>query len=459
MKAWKTLVFIFSIIAVLAGISSVFPQDGLKVSPSVTFHFPSITDIAGEDPAVTAAARAEDERLAAERLAWENDYAAFFNSAPSRFFLPGDDLTFFDDLFEAFEDAGRKRMRIVHYGDSQIEMDRMSDVIRDSLQGRFGGMGPGLVPFKDSYYTRTICSVTSGAFSRYACFGLDSAQRASHGRYGPRFEMARSFGDVHSSFYPNKTNTLRSRRFNTLTVVSRNESGRLTLRCSGRVQEQESGTDTRFTRFELPEETERARLDVSGDAELYGVMLDGRTGVCLDNIGMRGCSGTVFAGVSSRQLKDYFTGENVRLIIFQFGGNAMPAINSDRAASLYARSLVRHLEALKSMAPSARIVFVGPSDMATMHNGRLQTYPKLPALVDSLKTVSAECGAAYWDFYSAMGGSGSIIAWNKARPQLAASDYVHLTNRGVDEIGKMFYQSLMKYYDYYLWRKRNGAGL
>ena len=41
----------------------------------------------------------------------------------------------------------------------------------------------------------------------------------------------------------------------------------------------------------------------------------------------------------------------------------------------------------------------------------------------------------------------------KARPQLAGTDYVHFTPRGAEAMGKMFFESLMLYYDYYRLRR------
>ena len=103
--------------------------------------------------------------------------------------------------------------------------------------------------------------------------------------------------------------------------------------------------------------------------------------------------------------------------------------------------------------PDAAILFIGPSDMSTSVNGRMQTYPHLPMMVDSLKAAALNSGAAYWDLYQAMGGKDSMVKWVKARPQLAGTDYVHFTPRGAEAMGKMFFESLMLYYDYYRLRR------
>lgn len=92
--------------------------------------------------------------------------------------------------------------------------------------------------------------------------------------------------------------------------------------------------------------------------------------------------------------------------------------------------------------------------MSTSIQGKMQTYPQLPMLVDSLKAAATNSGAAFWDMYSAMGGQGSMKKWVEQDPPLAGSDYVHFTPAGAEKVGGMLYESLMLYYKYYQLRKK-----
>ena len=47
-------------------------------------------------------------------------------------------------FFKKLENAKTKKVRIMHYGDSQIEGDRISGRLRERLQKEFGGNGAGL---------------------------------------------------------------------------------------------------------------------------------------------------------------------------------------------------------------------------------------------------------------------------------------------------------------------------
>ncbi len=97
----------------------------------------------------------------------------FLKYNPNRIWLPNDDYTYLDDLFHLFESAKKenKTYRIMHYGDSQIEMDRISSIIREHLQGIFGGNGNGLVPAIQSVATYSLVQSASGALTRYTLIG------------------------------------------------------------------------------------------------------------------------------------------------------------------------------------------------------------------------------------------------------------------------------------------------
>ena len=169
---------------------------------------------------------------------------------------------------------------------------------------------------------------------------------------------------------------------------------------------------------------------------------------------MRGCAGLVFTSISSEQLRRFYRDENVRLIILQYGGNSVPYTTSTKAVSNYAQAMRKQIAYLQKMAPEARIVLIGPSDMSTLVKGKRQTYPILPEYIDSLRANTNAAGAAYWDLYGAMGGWNSMVDWVNATPPLAGSDHVHFTRRGSEKVGEMFSDALLLYYDHYKLRKR-----
>ena len=105
----------------------------------------------------------------------------------------------------------------------------------------------------------------------------------------------------------------------------------------------------------------------------------------------------------------------------------------------------------RQMAPEARIIFIGPSDMATVDStGVVSSYNVLPEVVQTLKEAANQSGAAFWNMYEAMGGKGSMAKW--VRSGLAGSDYVHFSPGGAKKMAHMLYETLQFYYKFYRFR-------
>jgi hypothetical protein len=120
--------------------------------------------------------------------------------------------------------------------------------------------------------------------------------------------------------------------------------------------------------------------------------------------------------------------------------------------STYCRSIGKQIDYIHRCCPGAKILFVGTSDMSTRHKGNLQTYPMLPALIDSLAATAVGHNAAYWSIYHAMGGWNSMVNWNKKG--LAGSDYIHFSQQGADKMGAKLAQALADNYQLFLLRRR-----
>lgn len=456
MNRGRILIFIWAVIALLALVCAIFPSEGLEVG-AVTLRFPSLERIMvgedGEDGPSPEELMLERERaIAGARL---ETLETYFREDPARFILPDSNFTYFDRFFDALDRASRRSVRIMHYGDSQIEEDRISSVIRSELQKRFGGGGPGLVP-ASTYYSFTSTQTATADPPRYIVFG--EGNRTKGGLYGPAGSFRRLAGSMKINMRANQTKQRPPRpvtTFNRVTLLSGNVRSRLIAECGGVKDTVPAGTPGLVrSRFDLPDSTSKATLSVSGSADLFGVMMDCSTGVCLDNIAMRGCSGDIFTRMDEGQLCDFWRGENVGMILLQFGGNMVPFTKTPKAISEYKAKLETQIRRVRKLAPRAAVVLVGPSDMSTSRGGRMQTYAHLPMFVDSLKAAASDCGIAYWDIYSAMGGSNSMVKWVHSNPQLAGDDYVHFTPRGAQKIGELFVGSLMLYYEGYKNRRQ-----
>lgn len=423
-----------------------FPEDGL----TLTLKFPSLKEVMGEEEEVEEPEISVEEILAmnektAEIAAEKDSLVKFFNTSPTRFYLPNDDLKFFDPLFKELENADKKRVRILHYGDSQLEEDRMTFIIRDTLQSMFGGDGQGMMPAR-THNTFSMAGGASGSITRYMIFAPD--RRSGGNKYGPFGDFVRLYGSVRLNYRQSKREDVKRRLFNEVTVVAGNTSGKgLAVTLGDSTIRFNAGESLVRAVFSVPDSSDKVSLSISGNGDLYGVLMDNKTGVAVDNIPMRGCSGTIFTAMNADQLRSYYEQENVRLIFLQYGGNCVPVISNTKHVSNYCNTIRKQINYIQGLAPNAKIVFIGPSDMYS------RTRPMIPHLVDSLKSTANSCGAAYWDIYGAMGGKYSMSKW--VSKGLAASDYIHFSSKGSKLMASNIADSFKLYYEYYLWRKEN----
>ena len=422
-----------------------FPEDGL----TLTLKFPSLKEVMGEEeveePEVSVEEILAMNEKTAEIAAEKDSLVKFFNTSPTRFYLPNDDLKFFDPLFKELENADKKRVRILHYGDSQLEEDRMTFIIRDTLQSMFGGDGQGMMPAR-THNTFSIAGGASGSITRYMIFAPD--KRSGGNKYGPFGDFVRLYGSVRLNYRQSKREDVKRRLFNEVTVVAGNTSGKgLAVTLGDSTIRFNAGESLVRAVFSVPDSSDKVSLSISGNGDLYGVLMDNKTGVAVDNIPMRGCSGTIFTAMNADQLRSYYEQENVRLIFLQYGGNSVPVISNTKHVSNYCNTIRKQINYIQGLAPNAKIVFIGPSDMYS------RTRPMIPHLVDSLQSTANSCGAAYWDIYGAMGGKYSMSKW--VSKGMAASDYIHFSSKGSKLMASNIADSFKLYYEYYLWRKEN----
>ena len=188
MKARQVLFFLLGVFALLGIGWMAFPADGVNVG-GMTLRFASyekmVREASEEKVDVDSVLNAVSSRFAMQQDTL-SFYRSFFRENPDRIYLPGDDYTFFDPVFRSFERARHsgKTVRVAHYGDSQIELDRISSDLREALQTRFGGSGTGMFPALTTIPSASISRSSSGGFAFYTMYGDSTTVRAGHNRYG-----------------------------------------------------------------------------------------------------------------------------------------------------------------------------------------------------------------------------------------------------------------------------------
>jgi lysophospholipase L1-like esterase len=176
---------------------------------------------------------------------------------------------------------------------------------------------------------------------------------------------------------------------------------------------------------------------------VYGISLESRTGVAVDNVAARGAAGYEFRKADQAVLGAMFNDLDVELLILQYGGNVIPNLKSAEEAAQYGRFFGAQIARFKKMIPGVAVIVIGPSDMSIKEGEDMVTRPFLEEVRDAMKTNALAQGAVFWDMYAAMGGRNSMVSWVTANPPLAATDYTHFSPQGAKKVGELFYTALI----------------
>lgn len=431
----KTIaMFVVSCMLLLAGVCAFFPVDGIQIG-ATELKMTSLTDIIGGNTQrdVTEEEEEEATTLTATTLTIGEPIVTpdtTISDTIADTHIPSE-YNYLTAFYQSLCQTDSSQVRVVHYGDSQLEGDRMTKELRQALQVRFGGGGVGLIPLHQTIPSQCISqtleingepqSANSGP-QRYMAYGPKRFRRDKN-LYGPMAQVA----VLNDTILPGSEDVT----LHLSTYKKGLESYFNQIRIFG----------TRDSLIRVKDSTSRYNLRLKYEGDIYGISLETRTGVIVDNIPMRGCAGTIFTSIHAKELRHFFSTTNTRLIILQFGGNVMPYAKDAEAIHKYAERLRRQIRYIQSCAPQASILFIGPSDMLHKVNGELVSYPLLPTMDTILHQMVNEENAAYWSLYEAMGGEGAMKHW--IQMGWAGNDGVHFTRKGANRAGDLLTEWLM----------------
>ncbi|WP_194768679.1 lipase [Tamlana sp. I1] len=352
--------------------------------------------------------------------------------------------------------------RIIHYGDSQLEGDRISAYVRNRLQGLYSGNGPGFVPIVQVYEQISNDVVPSENWTRHAYFDR-RADLFEHKKYGAYTSLSR-FTQVYDSINDALLDSLpttkasiyigvpskpynRLKKFTRIGLHYGNSVTPTTINVYNNgnlIKTDQLINDGNYHKYAInfPETPTALKIELESkiSPDFYGLTLDGEKGINLDNVAMRGSAGTVFAGANSQVFAQMYKALDPKLLIFQYGGNSVPYFKDSLHVKKYVGYLKNHVNWVKRKSNDASVLFIGPGDMSTTQNGEMVTYPLLPYLNETLKEVFTKDGVAYWSIYEAMGGKNSMPYWVDQR--LAGNDYTHFSPSGTKIISEILFLSL-----------------
>ena len=344
---------------------------------------------------------------------------------------------------DSLQNGTRRKVNVVHIGDSHIQADIFSGRMRSLLQNSeaFGNGGRGLVfpyPLARTNNPWNYKVTSSGVWS-----GFKNVQYAENCNWGLAGIVAETSDS--SATFSIQNNSVPVSKVRVFYPVQDLTQFSVSVQAAGVVYQPLRIDMLGFAEFVFAEEVTEVQVLLQKKFTrqkhftLQGISLENeRPGVVYSSLGVNGAEVISFLR-SSNAFENNLTALNPDLIIISLGTN--DAYGKNFNPEKFKQNYGTLLQRIRKAAPRASVLLTTPGD-----NYRQRKYPNYHNVKATAKIyeLAEETGCAVWNFYHVMGGLRSVVKWQLNG--LAAKDKVHLTGKGYRLQGDLLFEALMKGY-------------
>ena len=358
---------------------------------------------------------------------------------------------FFESLYQ-LQFSGDRKINIVHIGDSHIQADYMTAVIRRNFQTHFGNAGRGLiVPLRVAQTNEPNNFKTSSnvVWKSKRCVFPD--QPLPIGIGGVTIETSNAqaaldiyMNDLWQDYSFNALTLFYQRDVKSFDFSVREPGGRELATISA--FQPDSGNQAAKVSWDRPVNAVSIQsLKSNPDqtrAIIYGAIVENSAnGVLYHTVGVNGAKFRHYN--QAKYFAEQTAAMNTDLFIISLGTNE--SIEYPYLDKKLPSEIDQLLASLKENNPHAVFILVTPQDVFRKKN---KPNPGILEVRDVIIQYAVENGLAFYDMYRAMGGENSAQSWTEN--SLLSRDGIHLTKDGYEYEGNLFFHALMKSYNYYV---------
>ena len=361
-------------------------------------------------------------------------------------------LNSFYKKLDELKNGTRDKVVVVHIGDSHIQADYFSGLMRERMQKKFGNGGRGLVfpyraaktnePKNFSTSTNVVWEAKRNVFPKLQLpIGISGITIRT---YDSSAYLDFNIYDADSLNYAfNKIKVFHYKAPDAYDMAVTDDS----LNNLGFINSRITTPDFFTTEIKLRDTTHNFQLHmVENDSTqtqsmIYGVELENsQAGIVYDMIGVNGAMYAHYD--SSVYFVDQLVSLHPDLVIISLGTNE--AYTKYFTEQEFEDNMSMLVNEIKNVLPASDFLLTAPSD-----GYRYRKYKNLSVAkaVATMKRFAMNNNCAFWDFYHIMGGYGSIYKWYKMG--LGQRDLLHLTRRGYELQGNLLFNALMESYARY----------
>lgn len=350
--------------------------------------------------------------------------------------------SFYEKAARILRKNATDHVRIGVYGDSNMTMDYQTGEMRRVLQTRYGDAGHGFLAAGRPWGWYLHRDIKHDADGRWIAYDV-STDRAPDSVYG--------FANI----------SMKSKEANALswleTVDDKHEIGRTFSRFEVYALEQPAGgaftvtidgtlldtvetkADARkpiFRAYDVKDTPHRLELRAkAGNVRLFGTAVE-RSGpsFVVDSLGVGALNAEQLQYVDKDVHRATLAHRKYDLILDMTGTNMF-------ALEFHPKWMKNVIAMYRSALPDVPILLVSPPDLGHWDKPD-QSDGRVVGVAKQKLTIAKDEHAAYWDYWTAMGGQGAIFKF-KAHG-MAEGDLVHLTEKGGRYMGSRIAQALFR---------------
>ena len=334
---------------------------------------------------------------------------------------------------QALSESDQRLVRIAFLGDSFIEGDIFTQDLRHILQEKYGGCGVGYMNLHSDFpgFRKTIRQGGSG----WDTHDIRNLRKS---------DSIRTLSGEYAKSTPGAKTTFKGTpQYSTTKSWERST---ILFLCHDSAQIIIDGKDARSFSYSpqvqaLTIEGIQKQLEIETDSHnitALGVYLDGKTGIQVDCMSVRGNSGISLRNINAELNRQMSKWIDYDLIVLEYGINALNAEENDYTA--YGFAITKAIEKIKQTYPNADILLMGIADRGAKAGTEVRSLPTCAAMVNTQRNVAKKTGVHFYDTREAMGGESSVVEWRKRG--FVNADYIHLNHAGGREMANEFATAL-----------------
>jgi lysophospholipase L1-like esterase len=360
-----------------------------------------------------------------------------------------------DDVFEKLyrlRTAEGGTVNIIHVGDSHIQADFLTEVVRKKLQVEFGNAGRGLVVPARLAGTNEPLNFRSSSPSQWTSKRLIHIQKPLPIGIGG---ITLNTIEETALFSIKMNDTAFDYSFNTVGLFFKKDAKSFNISVLdsaaseiGMISAAGGTPSTDFTRVTLPANYTQIQFKMKKEraeqvrATLFGLNLEnGQKGVFYHAIGVNGAkyehynAAELFAAQTSLLMPDLF--------IISLGTNE--SVEYPYVKTNLLNQIDRLIQNLSRENPQARFILVTPPDAFLR---KVKPNPGIETVRSQIIQYAVENGYGFWDMYKINGGKNSASVWKMKG--LLRPDGIHFSKDGYAYQGQLLFEAIMKSYNNYV---------